>query len=61
MNWNQVACHDCWDRNNPGREAVRMRGAFPMLKCSWCGKPTNSGIYVRTDPRTVPFPQPDDD
>lgn len=70
MNWNQVSCGPCWQANNPGREPVRInlaaldaeeRAIVSRERCSWCGQPTNSGIYVRVHPSEVPFPQPDDD
>lgn len=59
MNFNQVACDTCWERNNPGRTPFRMIGASTE-HCSWCGQPTTSGIFVRIHPREVPFPQPED-
>jgi len=63
VNWNQIACVACWNANNPGREPFRAIGVAAIDgsdHCSWCGNPTNSGIFVRADPRIVPFPQPDD-
>ncbi len=48
---------------NPDRSPVQAIGVSAIDgsdRCSWCGMPTNSGIFVRADPRTVPFPQPDD-
>jgi hypothetical protein len=30
-------------------------------KCSFCGEFTIVGIYVRQDPKTVPYPAEDDD
>lgn len=65
VNWNQVICGPCWTVRNPDRVPVRLRHAEPQSetgeRCSFCGLPTNSGIYVRADPATVPFPQPDED
>jgi hypothetical protein len=57
-NWTQASCVDCWDRNNPDRrsdpDAEYTNGAIEV--CAWCGGKTISGIYVRVDPKTVPFP-----
>jgi len=69
MNWTQVSCGPCWRIQRPDiPEPVRVippRGlAEPFLssvRCSWCDQPTNSGIYFRAHPDTVPFPQPEDD
>ena len=64
MNFNQVSCGPCFSARNPDRVPVTVLHAEPVSessdRCSWCGLPTNSGIYVRADPRTVPFPQPDE-
>lgn len=62
MNWTQPQCQPCWDERNPDREPVKIRDelATPEI-CAWCGETTRAGIYVRVDPRTVPFPSEDDD
>jgi hypothetical protein len=42
---------------------VRFVPDDPTLnRCSYCGKPTFVGIYVRDDPTKVPFPyEPEED
>lgn len=65
-NWNQPKCEACWIRDNTVetdatplgigvRKPVRLRDA-PLERCAWCGNPTISGIYVREDPDTLPYP-----
>lgn len=40
--WTHLLCDDCWKLRHPGRVPVR------------CGFATNSGIFVRVDPREMP-------
>jgi hypothetical protein len=58
MSWTQAVCDDCWDERNPDRLSPR-RGSGYHETCCWCGGNTRSGIYVREDPATVPFPADD--
>lgn len=62
MNWNQPICDACWHDLQPERRPVRL--ATPIRRsetCSMCGKTTDSGIYVRADPRIVAFPRAEPD
>lgn len=65
--WNQNCCTDCWIglhgrvREDGGYEVrephrVASEGAWLPVRCSFCGRQTTSGIFVRADPRTVPYP-----
>jgi hypothetical protein len=59
--WNQPICEDDWIGRYEGNP-VRIRPEFATEeRCSYCGETTTSGIYVRDDPATVPFPPEDDD
>lgn len=57
MTWTQPICQTCWNRENPGRKPVTLRDPEPET-CSTCGNETVDGIYVRKDPKTVPYPAP---
>jgi hypothetical protein len=60
MSWTQPCCDPCWVEMNPdGRRAVRIKGAEEE-QCAWCGGTTDSGIYVREDPKAVPYPAQDE-
>jgi hypothetical protein len=60
MTWTQALCENCWLRDNPGREPVAIKPEFAELeRCCKCGADTFSGIYVRVDPATVPYPRKD--
>lgn len=60
--WNQAICDTDWEKLNPGRTAYRLVAEFRKDEiCAWCGETTRSGIYVRVDPTTVPYPQEHDD
>lgn len=57
MSWTQSICVDCSDERNPERKAVALVDTHRNEEtCCYCGEPTTSGIYVRADPSTVPFP-----
>ena len=61
-NFNQPKCVECWTRENPGRIVHRIVEAYrEQEKCSSCGNPTRSGIYVRQHPDLVMFPAPDEE
>jgi hypothetical protein len=51
--WTHSICSGCWNKKNPSREPVRMKGA-PIEKCCYCGQPTSMGIFIRESPETVP-------
>lgn len=56
LSWNQPICRGDWDLLEPGgREPVKIVDPYPET-CAWCGERTWSGIYVRRDPATVPYP-----
>lgn len=59
-NWTQALCENCWIKDNPDRPPVVMNPEFADLEtCCKCGAGTYSGIYVRVDPTTVPYPTRD--
>lgn len=60
--WNQASCDACWNERNPDRPAFRLlEETGDEETCSWCGETTHSGIYVRADPASVPYPREEDD
>ena len=54
--WTQPMCEDCWNRRNPTRRASRLADG-PLERCAWCDVRTTSGIYVRANPASVPYPK----
>lgn len=55
--WTQPSCDDCWQRRYPGRQAVTIKQEMRDAEtCCFCGEGHRSGIYVRVDPETVPYP-----
>lgn len=56
--WTQAICDDCWDEQHPDKPSPRRDGGKTET-CAYCGKDTNSGIYVRDDPAQVPYPSTD--
>jgi hypothetical protein len=66
LSWTQPCCERCWI-NIVGRveEGVRqphlLASAWQLERCSWCGEPTIIGLYVRHDPRQVPYPAVEED
>jgi hypothetical protein len=54
-NWTHAICDDCWDERYPDRNKSPRRGMGDLEMCCWCGKDTNSGIYIREDPNVVNF------
>lgn len=68
-NWTQPVCDPCWaaeygvfdtDGHLIGLSREPARRVDPdELVCCRCGRPTRSGILVRVDPTTVPFPRAD--
>jgi len=55
MSWTQPLCLACWESSRPGQIPCRVRDDGEE-RCCTCGRPTTEGIYVRLDPRTVPYP-----
>ena len=61
LSWTQPVCEDDWFERDD-REPNRIRAEYRSEeKCCYCGKPTQSGIYKRVDPTTVPYPAVKDD
>lgn len=53
--WRQPVCDDCW-RMVEGEKAPMRLVDPPQETCALCGSSTSSGVYIRLDPRVVPFP-----
>lgn len=60
-NWTQPLCIPCWNRENPDRQTAGHGDVGDLEHCCQCGDATRSGIYVRRDPATVPFPTDGED
>lgn len=54
----QPLCDRCWFRDNPEKLPIRKTFAgFSLDRCSGCGRSTEmSGIYVRVDLNSCPYP-----
>lgn len=53
--WNQAVCTACWYLHNPARRPATLKD--PKVEhCVFCGQETESGILIRIDPKTAPFP-----
>lgn len=50
MGWTHVMCGVCWNERNPDEEPVALKNA-PVEKCCFCAGLTNTGIYIREDPK----------
>lgn len=68
LTWNQACCEQCWltdvgrTEDDEVRRPVRVVGdALRLEQCSFCGRHTIFGVYVRRDPATVPFPRVEED
>jgi hypothetical protein len=61
MSWTQPVCIACWNRDNPDRQTAGRGDIGTLERCCKCGNNTQSGLYVRIDPRTVPFPREETD
>jgi hypothetical protein len=53
--WTQPQCDDCWEHSMGDKPPTRLVEAQDET-CATCGVVTTSGIYIRVDPTTVPFP-----
>lgn len=57
-NWTQSVCDTCWHKLEGDRIPTRIKPEYRNEeRCSWCGAAHWSGIYLRGDPREVPFPR----
>lgn len=54
--WTQAICLRCWNEKNPDRQAHKLLEVEQEI-CCYCGDTTKDGIYIRVDPRTVPYLQ----
>lgn len=54
--WNAAACETCFAEQYPGLVATRLRESY-LARCSWCAQATDSGVFVRRDPASVPYPR----
>lgn len=54
--WTNPICDACWDRHYSERVPHRIIAAVREM-CAWCGMPNSSGIYVRADPKDLPYPR----
>lgn len=64
MSFTQPICDSCWPPFSAGmsgviKEPVRLK-VREEERCCFCNWWTESGIYVRVDPQSVPHPTPDD-
>lgn len=57
MSFTQPICEECWWEQHASDPARLREDVRDDEICAFCGRPTFSGIYVRVDPSTVPFPQ----
>ena len=51
--WTHAICGSCWNERNPDRPANIQFSAGEREPCCFCGYMTQSGIYVRGDPKVV--------
>jgi hypothetical protein len=60
MSWNQAICRHCWRQREGERMPVRVPTSRRRIeRCSFCGRHTDSGIYLRASAATLPYPRPD--
>ena len=61
--WTQPICRDDWYAHygNGTRQPTTLKPEFREETCCYCGKPTRSGIFVRENPREVPYPTEEND
>lgn len=53
--WTQAVCTACWYLHDPARRPVAVKDANTE-NCVFCGNETQSGIFIRIDPRNAPIP-----
>jgi len=54
--WTHSICNDCWKEKEPNRIPHRLIEAGVSNRnevCCFCGNLTQSGIYVREDPKKL--------
>lgn len=54
--WNHLICDSCFPIFRPGQTPHKVREEFRDEKadpCCFCGRPCQTGIYVREDPIDV--------
>jgi hypothetical protein len=56
MSWTQAICRGCWNERNPDRQVTNAPTIYVGDVCCYCGEEATTGIYVRADPTTVPYP-----
>lgn len=59
LRWTQPCCDACWGHyfEARGQNHQPITVTHPEREqCAWCGEDTHSGIYVRADPNSVPYP-----
>lgn len=57
MTWTQPLCDACFEQRYSG-DVARIRADMrDVERCCYCGGPSVSGIYLRLDPATVPYPR----
>lgn len=52
MDWNHPMCDTCWNKKNAGAKPARIP-AREIEVCCFCGRNTESGIYVRYNPQLL--------
>lgn len=57
MSWTQPICRTCWNERHPEKPVTNAATILVGDTCCYCGDPATSGIYIRVDPTTVPFPE----
>ncbi len=57
MGFTQAVCAPCWNERNPANHVIPGYTGGELETCCYCGNETLSGLYVRVDPTTVPYPQ----
>ena len=55
LSFTQPICAVCWRRDHPDNPYTGLYEG-ELGKCCKCGLHTRSGIYIRVDPTTVPYP-----
>ncbi|MGI5223013.1 DNA cytosine methyltransferase [Nocardia sp. CA-290969] len=58
MTWTQPICQPCWSFTYPGSFPPRVLDDHSRICCR-CGAATTSGLYIRIDPASVPYPSED--
>ena len=57
MTWTQAICRVCYAKWYPDRGTPIRVLSEDTETCCNCGRATSEGIYVRADPKLVPFPR----